>query len=111
MPLGRCHFDSAGDDELVDDDLRAVGEIAELRLPEAEHVRVIERVTVIETEHGRFGEQAVVNAEARLLCREMEQRHVRLAGLRVIDERRGGAERAAPAVLAGESHRRAFEQQ
>ena len=54
------------DDELIDDDLRAVRKIAELRFPEAEHVRIIERVTVIEPEHRGLGEQAVVNADARL---------------------------------------------
>ena len=73
-------------DELVDDDLRAVREIAELRFPQAEHVRKIERVTVIEPENGGFGEQAVVNTNARLLGREMEQRHVGPARLRVVDK-------------------------
>src|SRR5450432_593595 len=48
------------DDELVDDGLRAVGEIAELRLPETEHVWIIERITVVESEHGGLGEQTVV---------------------------------------------------
>ena len=37
MPLGRCHFDSDGGDELIDDDLRAVREVAELRFPQAKH--------------------------------------------------------------------------
>jgi len=39
MPLVRCHFDSPDDDELVDHDLGAVGEVAELGLPDAEHRR------------------------------------------------------------------------
>src|SRR6187431_2749653 len=71
-------------DELIDDGLRAVGEIAELRFPNAEHFWVIERVSVIESEHGRFREQAVVNANARLLRREMAQRNIRLARLRIV---------------------------
>jgi hypothetical protein len=32
----RCHLSLAADDELVDDHLRAVGEVAELRLPQHE---------------------------------------------------------------------------
>ena len=63
MPLGRCHFDSAPSDELVDDDLRAVREVAELRLPHAEQIGIIQRVAVVETEHAGLAEQRVVNAE------------------------------------------------
>ena len=47
--------------------------IAELRFPKAKHARVIERITVVETEDRGFGEKAVVNADARLIGREMEQ--------------------------------------
>ena len=54
------------DDELIDDGLRAVRKIAELRFPQAKHVWIIERVAVIESEHRGFGEQTVVNANARL---------------------------------------------
>ena len=98
-------------DELIDDGLRAIREIAELRFPQAKHVRVIERIAVIEPEHGRFGEQAVVNADARLFRREMEQRKVRLARFRIVKKRVPMAECPAPAVLARKPHRHAFEQQ
>ena len=37
-----------GGDELVDHDLGAVGEVAELGFPDAEHLGVVERVAVIE---------------------------------------------------------------
>ncbi len=47
-------FALAGGDELVDHDLRAVGEIAELRLPQHERVRLGEAVTIFEAEHGLF---------------------------------------------------------
>jgi hypothetical protein len=60
-----------GGDELVDDDLGAVGEVAELRLPDAEHVGVVERVAVVEAEHGGLGEQRVVDAELGLLVGEV----------------------------------------
>ena len=67
MPLGPLPFRFRRDDELIDDDLRAVRKIAELRFPEAKHVRIIERITVIEPEDRGFGEKAVVNANARLI--------------------------------------------
>ena len=53
-------------DELVDDHLGAVGEVAELGLPHDQHVGLVERVAVVEAEHGRLGEQAVVDAELGL---------------------------------------------
>ena len=39
---GPLPFRFRRDDELIDDGLRAIGEIAELRFPQAKHVRVIE---------------------------------------------------------------------
>ena len=84
MPLGPLPFRFRRDDELIDDGLRAIREIAELRLPETKHVWVIERVAVVETEDGGLREQAVVNANARLVGREMEQRQIRLPGFRVV---------------------------
>src|SRR2546423_843552 len=83
----------------------SVRDDAELRFPQAEHVRVIERVTVIEAEHSRLGEQAVVDADARLVRREMEQRHVGLAALRIVEERMARAESSAATILAREPDR------
>ena len=58
-------------DKLIDDRLRAIREIAELRFPKAKHVWVIERIPVIKTENGRLGKKAVVYANAGLLRREI----------------------------------------
>src|SRR6476659_1069688 len=80
------------DDELVDDHLGAIGEIAELRFPKAKHVRVIERVAVIEAKDSGFREKAVVNTNPRLSFGEMEQGHIRPPRLRIVDERMAGAE-------------------
>ncbi len=71
VAVGEQQHDAAGalplrlaaDDELVDDHLRAVGEVAELRLPEAEHVGIVERVAVVEAEDRGLGKQRVVDAE------------------------------------------------
>ena len=57
----------AGGDELVDDDLRAVDEVAELRLPEDEGFGIVAGVAVLEAEGGGFGEQRVVDLEAGLV--------------------------------------------
>ena len=59
-PLGQ-----AGDDELVDDDLRAVDEVAELRLPEHERLGRLVAVAVLEAERGRLGERGVVQLHRR----------------------------------------------
>ena len=45
-------FVFGGGDELIDDDLRAVGEVAELRFPEDEGFRVVAAVAVLEA-HAR----------------------------------------------------------
>ena len=44
-------------DELVDDDLRAVDEVAELRLPQDERVRRGDRVAVLERERRVLGQR------------------------------------------------------
>ena len=57
---------------MIDDDLGTVPEIAELRFPKAKHVRIIERVTVIEPEDSSFGEETIINAEVPLFLRPNE---------------------------------------
>ena len=55
------------DDELVDDDLRAVHEVAELRFPADPGLRIRHRVAVLEAERGVLGEHRVVEHERRLV--------------------------------------------
>src|SRR5205085_7110706 len=47
----------ARDEELVDDDLRAVHEVAELGLPEDERLGRRDRVPVLEADGGELGER------------------------------------------------------
>ena len=54
-------------DELVDHDLRAVGEIAELRLPHHQRQRIGHAVAELEAQHGVLAERAVEDVEARLV--------------------------------------------
>jgi hypothetical protein len=53
QPLGL-----AAGDELVDDRLRAVGEVAELRFPQHQRARVGDRIAIFEAEHAEFGQRA-----------------------------------------------------
>ncbi len=52
IPLG-----FAGGDELIDDHLRAVGEVAELGFPDRQRVRIGGGITVLECHHRFFGQQ------------------------------------------------------
>ena len=53
-------------DELVDDDLRAVGEVAELRLPQHQRLRIVARVAVLEAQHRGLRQHRVVDLERGL---------------------------------------------
>src|SRR5579875_949104 len=50
----------AGDDKLIDHDLRAISEVAELRLPKDEGFRIVAAESVFESKHARFGERRIV---------------------------------------------------
>jgi hypothetical protein len=96
---------AARDDELVDHDLRAVDEIAELRLPDDERVRRRDRVAVLEADGCVLGERGVVDLERRGRGRERLERRVRLPGHRVVEDGVAMRERAPLGVLAREADR------
>ena len=98
-------FALARRDELVEHDLRAVGEVAELRFPQRQRVRLGGRIAVLEAEHGLFRQHRIEHFEARLLGAEMVERRVALLGLLIEQHRMALRERAALAVLAGQAHR------
>ena len=89
--------------ELVDDDLRAVDEVAVLRLPDHQARRLLHVVAVLEAEDRILGERAVVDLEGRARLRQGLQRHVRTAGRHVVQHGVAVAERSALDVLAGEA--------
>ena len=99
-------------DELVDDRLRAVDEVAELRLPAHQRVRVARPSSRTRSPSRRTRRAASRRPRA---CAwsvvQVLQRHALAAGGAVDDAPRGAAERAAPRVLAGEPHRRALDEQ
>ena len=92
-------------------DLRAVGEVAELRLPQHQRARIGQRVAVLEAQHAGLRQQRVVDLDLRLVGRDVVQRDVFvLVGL--VDQHRVAlAERAALAVLAGQADAAALQQQ
>ena len=98
-------------DELVDHDLRAVGEIAELRLPDHQRQRVGHAVAELEPQHGVLAERAVEDVEARLVRRDVLHRDVLLAGLVIVKGQVALAEGAAPGILAAEPDGGPFQHQ
>ena len=99
LPLG-----FAGADELIDDDLGAVGEVAVLRFPDIQRSRVRGGVAVLET-HDRFlGEHRVDHLYARLRLGNVLQRDPGGVGVLVVQHGVAVKEGAATAVLAGEAH-------
>ena len=93
-------FPLAGGDELVDDDLRAVGEVAELRLPQHQRVRLGEAVAIFEAEHGLLGQHGVDHLELRLLFGDVLERGVFLLVLLIHQHRMTLGEGAALGILA-----------
>ena len=98
-------------DELVDDRLRAVHEVAELGLPQHEGVGALHGVAVLEAEGGVLGQQRVVDPELRLVLGEVPQRRPRVAGDPVVEHRVALREGAALGVLARQADRHALHEQ
>ena len=104
--------------EVVDDDLGAVGEVAELGLPGHQGLGRLDRVAVLEADGGVLGEQGVadgevahrprrlqrVGADAVQAVADVGQRDVLLAVGVVDQDGVAVAEGAAAGVLAGQAH-------
>ena len=97
-------------DELVDDHLGDVDEVAELRFPANQGVRRVERVAPFEAEDADFGKRAVVDLKVRLVGAQMPEPRVPAAGLCIEDDRVPVAEGAAADILAGEPAADALEE-
>ena len=112
--------------EVVDDDLGAVAEVAELRLPGHQGFGRLDRVAVLEADGGVLGEERVADGEDAQLplgrrqhgrvdpshpVTEVGQRD-QLVGRGVVDQHGMAlAEGAAPGVLPGQSHVDTFVEQ
>src|SRR5260370_23983444 len=89
----------AGGDELVQDRLGAVDEVAELSLPADQGVWPGNRVAVLEADRGELGQQRIVGVELRVAVVELPQRRVLLAGVPVDEAGVALAERAPARAL------------
>jgi hypothetical protein len=76
----------AGRDELVDDRLRAVDEVAELRLPHHQRPRVGQRVAVLEAEHRQLAQHAVVDRDVALVFAQVREGDEALCRVVVVED-------------------------
>ena len=104
-------FHLARSDKLVDKNLRAIGEIAELGLPQHKRFGFGERITVFEADHGRLREKRIGNLELRLARPDMIEHNSALLAFLIDQGRMALRERAARRILAGQAHWKAFVEQ
>ena len=78
----RSHLRSPDDDELVDHDLGAVDEVAELAFPQGQGVRIGQRVAVFETQHRLFRQGRIDALVQGLAVADVVEREV--AALRCV---------------------------
>mmetsp|Transcript_12259 Transcript_12259/g.16810 ORF Transcript_12259/g.16810 Transcript_12259/m.16810 type:complete len:727 (-) Transcript_12259:1120-3300(-) len=115
-------------DELVDHDLRAVHEVAELRLPQHQRVGVLQRVAHLEAQHAELRQDGVAHGELGLhvggggaalaqrqrrrgVLGQVVERHELVAGALVHDDGVAVREGASLHVLAAQPHVVALQQQ
>ena len=91
-------------EELIDDRLRDVGEVAELRFPEHEVFRRGCTEPVLEAQYRRLREGTVVDLERRARLRQLGERRVRVTTVHVMEHGLTMRERAALGILTGEPH-------
>src|SRR6516162_1789433 len=101
----------AGADKLVDNDLRAVHEVTELRFPKNEPFRVVARKAVLKTQASGFGKRGIVNLAKSLVGRKVSEREILLLGLVVDQHGVALVKRAALGILARQSYGIALEDQ
>ena len=106
--VGAQPFRLARRDKLVDHDLRAVGEIAELRFPHHQRLGVGEGVAIFEAKHAIFGERRVEHLEAAVLGGR--ERHVFVFVGLIHPDGVALREGAAPRILPGQAHAIALRQ-
>src|SRR5690606_29277798 len=95
---------------LVDDCLRAIGEVAELGLPQYESVCALYRVAILEPECGIFAEKRIVNPQSGLRFREVSQRQPFLPICAIVQYRVALNEGSTACVLTSHAYRSALEQ-
>ncbi|MND59698.1 hypothetical protein D3C80_509010 [compost metagenome] len=95
-------------DELIEHDLRTVGEIAELGFPENQCTRIGQRIAVFVAEHRFFRKHRVDGFVDRLPLLNVVQRNIAVLGFLIIENRVALREGAAFHVLTGQADRASF---
>ena len=101
----------AGRDELVDDHLRTVREIAELRFPHDQRMRFRGTVSVFEPENAELRQGAVDDLKRRLPEADVAERDIGFFGFLIDQCGVPLAESATAAILAGKPNLCRFDQQ
>src|ERR1700739_112441 len=101
----------AGHNKLVDDDLRAVSEIAKLRFPQSQAIRIVAAESVLKAQYGGFREDRVVSLKPRLAWPDIAERHVFFFSFRINQTRVAMVERSTACVLPGKPHWNTLNQQ
>src|SRR5207302_487726 len=102
-------FIFTGADELVDDYLRAVRKITELRFPQYQRFRIVAAKAIFKTEAARFGKRGIVDFAESLIRRKVGERKIIVLIQRIDQHRVPLIERAALRVLPGETDGIAFQ--
>src|SRR3982751_1611636 len=89
-----------GNDELIDDNLRAIHEIAELRFPHDQGQRIGHAVTKLEAHDGVLAQQAIDSFESHLIRDKMLERNVGFTGFVIREFKMPLSKCAARNVLA-----------
>jgi hypothetical protein len=91
-------------DELIDDDLRDVPEIAELRLPANQSRRRVEAIAVFESQDADFRQRRIINLHGTLVWIDMLQWDVTMAVLVIVENGMAMTEGAAADILTAQTH-------
>src|SRR6185437_14802285 len=100
-----------GGDELVDDHLGAIAEIAELLFPDDEGIGVGEGVAIFETQDSVFAEQGVEDAEFAVLAGQAAEAVILFVGILVAEDGMPVREGPALYILAAHADVLAIQQQ
>ena len=95
QPLGLT-----GCDELINDHLRAIGEVTKLAFPEHHRLRIGQRIAIVKTKHAKFREQRIESFKLRLTVADIIERRVFSLACLINQHRMAMAEGAALHIFA-----------
>src|ERR1700722_19053144 len=95
----------SGADELIDDGLRDIGEVAKLGFPQDQSFGIVATVSVFKSHHPRFRERRVVDIARRLVGVDMTERNIFRFVLNIEQGGMALIEGCTARVLAAEANR------